>query len=295
MLGVALAGCTAETTDPVAAGRSGSNSGRGSGGAGSGATADGGINFDGSSKGSGTSAGVSGSSCNGLLVAYVRDFMESHPDMEKFGQTDHAAYTTDKGIVTNKLGEDQKPVFNKVTNTTTDASNFWQWYNDVDGVNLGFEHNLQFSELEPGTWEYASTAFFPADGQGFKELSGTDNQGVQHNYHFTLELHTLFTYDPGQRFHFTGDDDVFAYMNGQLVVDLGGVHQTQRACVWKGAARSDAECNGPDDWAFDTDQLGLVAGETYPLDFFFAERHVTESNFTIRTSLAFTKCDIIIK
>ena len=100
-----------------------------------------------------------------------------------------------------------------------------------------------------------------------------------------------------QKFRFSGDDDVFAYINGQLVVDLGGVHETQEGCVWSASKVSDptSECPDAKDWAFDLDQLGLVPGQTYPLDFFFAERHVTQSNFTIETSLAFTTCDIIIK
>jgi len=85
---------------------------------------------------------------------------------------------------------------------------------------------------------------------------------------------------------------VFAYINAQRVVDLGGVHQTLAACVTpKGVPSDGRHC----DQTFDLNDLELVDGQTYPLDFFFAERHVTESNFTIQTSLAFTKCDIIIK
>ena len=291
LIGVLALGCTAETTDPVAAGRS-SGSATGGGGAGSGADAAASTDFD--IKGSGTSGGSGDTSCNGLLVAYIRDFHESHPDMEKLGKDNHGAYTWDLDIVTDMLGDDQKPVFKMATNTTTDASNFWQWYNDVEGVNQGFEYELQFTELseKKGTWKYSSGAFFPADGKGFKELSGTDDQGVQHNFHFTLELHARFKFHQGQEFYFTGDDDVFAYIDGHRVVDLGGVHETLAACVTPGGVPS---ANHDCQQTYDLNQLELVDGEIYPLDFFFAERHVTQSNFTIETSLAFTKCDIIIK
>jgi fibro-slime domain-containing protein len=220
--------------------------------------------------------------CQGLVIAYVRDFHESHPDMEKFGKEDHAAYgdSVDVGIVKDLLGADRKPVFNMPTLTTTTAGNFWQWYNGVEGVNLGFEYPLHFTEVEPGKWRYENSAFFPADGKGFDESSGTDDNGEPHNYHFTLELHTLFRYDEHSRqtFKFSGDDDVFTFINNRLVVDLGGVHDTEYEEV-------DVHTKVP----------GLVSGETYPLDFFFAERHVTQSNFTIETSLALERCDIIIK
>ena len=71
-------------------------------------------------------------------------------------------------------------------------------------------------------------------------------------------------------FSFTGDDDVWVFINGKLAVDIGGVHGQAKRSI------------NLDDEA---DELGLVEGETYALDFFFAERHTTESNFRIETTL----------
>src|SRR5688572_1851917 len=67
----------------------------------------------------GTSASSSGTggtgkaSCNGVVLAYVRDFSESHPDMEPLGRS-HEAYSgkVETGIVKQFLGADRKPVFN---------------------------------------------------------------------------------------------------------------------------------------------------------------------------------------
>lgn len=230
-----------------------------------------------------TTGGRGRDSCNGVVIAYVRDFRESHPDMERFGR-DHAAYSgqVETGIVKDLLGADRKPVFNRATPTTTTAENFWQWYNDVEGVNIGFEVPLVMEEVRPGRWRFESDAFFPADGKGFGDWSGTDDHGVPHNFHFTLELHTVFRYDGDktrdQTFSFRGDDDVFTFINNELVVDLGGVHEAEEQVV-------NVHERLPD----------LVPGETYPLDFFFAERHVTQSNFRIETSLDLQRCDIIIK
>ena len=106
--------------------------------------------------------------------------------------------------------------------------------------------------------------FFPIDD----ELLGNPGGSPDHNFHFTFELHTEFTYEASREniFRFIGDDDVWVFIDGKLVIDIGGVH----AAV---------------DQYVDLNRLGLVDGETYTLDFFFAERHRTQSNFRIETNL----------
>ena len=55
------------------------------------------------------------------------------------------------------------------------------------------------------------------------------------------------------------------------MIDLGGIHETLSDSVQLDAAAS---------------ALGMVKGQSYPLDIFFAERHTIGSTFTIRTSIA---------
>lgn len=195
------------------------------------------------------------------LTGTVRDFkrgdqLGGHPDFETF-------LGNDPGIVTSTLGLDGKPVYAGTAGnlTTTGAVNFNQWYNDVPGVNQSTPFSITLNETAPGSgiYNYSNGAFFPIDGQLF------GNQGFGHNYHFTFELKTQFTYQPGQTFNFSGDDDVWVYIDKKLVVDLGGVHGTQGASV-------------------NLNTLGLVAGNNYSLDFFFAERHTSGSNFYMETS-----------
>ena len=75
----------------------------------------------------------------------------------------------------------------------------------------------------------------------------------------------------GERFNFTGDDDLWVFVNGKLAIDLGGVHGPMA-----GNVDMDAQANN----------LGLEIGQVYDIDFFFAERHTTQSNFTITTTIA---------
>lgn len=198
------------------------------------------------------------------LHATVRDFSpKTHPDFE-------ADYPggLDAGIVRRDLGLDDVPVYAGMPRTpsTSGAANFDKWYHD-DPVNRSAPLDLQLKadSEDPGRFVYDDHDFFPIDGQ----LLG--NEGRLHNFHFTLEAHTQFEYRGGEEFSFSGDDDMWVFINHQLAIDLGGLHQSLSARV------------ALDDSAM---VLGLVRGQVYHLDFFFAERHTTASNFTLRTSIA---------
>lgn len=192
------------------------------------------------------------------LTGTVRDFLDTHPDFE-------AELGFDPGIVESILGGDKKPVYaGEAGNPTTHGEEaFDQWYRDTAGVNLSDSLSITLDNGmvgEGGTYTFADGSFFPIDGL----LLG--NQGRIHNYHFTYELHTAFTYTGGEVFTFTGDDDLWVFIDDSLVIDLGGVH----------GALSDT---------VSLDSLGLTLGEDYDLDLFFAERHTTASTFRIDTSI----------
>jgi fibro-slime domain-containing protein len=195
------------------------------------------------------------------IQATVRDFQIAHPDFE--GDRRPGLVT---GLVGATLPPDNKPIFVGASGAgaITDASTFAQWYTDVPDINRSTTLPLTLTETAPGSGilEFNAPDFFPIDGVLF------GNEGLAHNYHFTLELHTSFTYQPGQTFQSTADDDMWVYINHQLVVDLGGVHPPMSGSV-----------------ALDT--LGLTPGNTYDFDLYFAERMTVSSSVRIQINIAF--------
>ena len=205
-----------------------------------------------------------------VLEATVRDFLDTHPDFESGDGGGR-----DPGIVATRLGDDGKPVYadpSGRTETTSGQTSFDQWYRDVAGVNQPTTISVPLADSgADGVFSYDDDAFFPVDGQ----LLG--NQGRSHNYHFTLELHTEFRYNGGEVFTFTGDDDLWVFINGWLAIDLGGTHTPLSDSV-----SLDRRAG----------ELGIEPGGIYAFDLFFAERHTIESNFHIETTISeFANCD----
>jgi fibro-slime domain-containing protein len=222
----------------------------------------------------------SGNDCN-AIVGVVRDFKDNdepggHPDFETY-----LGRTASPGMVEAVLGADQKPVYSldgpfegprSNGQQATGPAEFHQWYHNTEGVNLPYVIFFSFAP-NGNVYTFQSTSFFPLDGTGF------GNDGRDHNFHFTTEIHTEFKYNGGETFSFTGDDDLWVFVNGKLAIDLGGVHPQLSATLNLDASAAN---------------LGIQAGNIYPLDLFHAERHTSHSNFRVDTNLQFTNCGIII-
>jgi fibro-slime domain-containing protein len=135
-------------------------------------------------------------------------------------------------------------------------------------------------------------------------------QGWFHNQWFTTEARYLFAFNGAFSLAFYGDDDLFIYINGMLVIDLGGVHQRLPGRVDVDAAGSATiieggsadpvtgainPCPGIDPFTMQpvvvgadcrtrTVNLGLEAGRTYEIAIFHADRGATESNYQLTLS-----------
>ncbi|HET9960583.1 MAG TPA: fibro-slime domain-containing protein, partial [Polyangiaceae bacterium] len=122
--------------------------------------------------------------------------------------------------------------------------------------------------------------FFPLDTLPnvvkFGDCGATSPNGRadQHNFHFTSEVHYWFQYDASKAatLTFTGDDDVFVFVNGRLVVDLGGIHRELQGSVTLNANTLDVSGAA----------LNLKTGEIYEIGVFQAERNTCASNYRLQ-------------
>ncbi|NLW30875.1 MAG: fibro-slime domain-containing protein [Fibrobacter sp.] len=144
-------------------------------------------------------------------------------------------------------------------------------YDTIDSVghdtafkNLVFDDTLIFHYNErENYYEFSHNEFFPLNGKGF----GNEIRGRSNNYSFTMELHHEFTKKDSMHFKFKGDDDVWVFIDGRLVLDLGGIHNQVEDSI-------------------DLDTFDFLEnGKRYTLSFFYAERHTSDAHIRITTNI----------
>ena len=133
-----------------------------------------------------------------------------------------------------------------------------------------------------------SLQFYPIDGLGYDAILGDTTDKTDSPYQkdengnltivrpehpngsYTLRGEAQFVYQDNLYFEFSGDDDVYMYINGVLALDLGGAHGicTKRVNLKDVATK----CH-------------LTPGEVATFTFFYMERNSDASNFKIETNM----------
>jgi fibro-slime domain-containing protein len=147
---------------------------------------------------------------------------------------------------------------------------------------------IQLVELVDG-----NPLFFPVDGDSFTPESEraeaslaspmyTDNgwplestisgEVTKHNFHFTSEVRYWFQFDASKTYtlDFTGDDDVWVFINKKLAVDIGGIHTPVNGSVTLDPTTAST--------------FGLEDGKVYEIALFQAERQKNASTYKLTLS-----------
>jgi fibro-slime domain-containing protein len=218
-----------------------------------------------------------------------RDFLYKGTTKPGAGHPDFQSFTGSgqKNMVLSTLGTDGMPVYNTgiTQQFLTSADSFYTWYHatESDGTTankysklvyldaMGNPTTLTLNQIAGGGYQFATAFFFPIDNLGWN--AGANPQVDQaddkkdHNFSFNSELRYQFTYKGGEVLDFTGDDDVWVFINGKLAVDLGGLHSAQNGSITLDATAAT--------------NLGLTVGGMYEIALFQAERHTTQSNYRL--------------
>ncbi len=173
---------------------------------------------------------------------------------------------------------------------------------------------------EPYSSEYKATGtpYFREDGAGMYTDLGNTYAERNYNYVMAANGEFVFHYDDGLFFEFEGDDDVYMFINGELVLDIGAAHSITGVKFnmndYVDVAQSvlgtisgyvpemaDAELEKilPNSVTVDgvtydkadmrrLHKLNLVDGHSYDIDFYYMERHGWGANMKIATNIVMT-------
>ena len=184
----------------------------------------------------------------------------------------------------------------------------YAWFDEASNRFVLYEHT--FSQNTEGTNSQTGSSnnakpigFFPFHRYDAPVRDAT-HSGMNFNslldHHFGMSMQVEFTIPENRKtnedkdiiYEFSGDDDLWVYVDGQLVLDIGGIHQPVRGTInfttgivtVHGAADLQFDINDPDG--------PFSKNKKHTLQMFYLERGGCDSNLSVKFNLPLTLGDL---
>ncbi|MGL1901215.1 MAG: fibro-slime domain-containing protein [Fibrobacterales bacterium] len=200
-------------------------------------------------------------------------------------------HTASEGMVRTTLSSEGLPALAKNVCTNSTLGSWWTKTGTAKNVELSFTHTGD----NVYSFRTAIEGFFPLDDciDGGSEMDILADSLIvgktcsvsqaARNYGFAGHISREFYYVAAgadeQNFKFSGDDDVFVFLNDQLILDIGGVHKPVKGEFNLENAVNYINSNS------ETREDSVQTGDIVKFDFFIAERRKTGSQADITINI----------
>ena len=195
---------------------------------------------------------------------------------------DYRKSEIEKELVEPKLDDQYLPVAvggRLLSNRGINKEGFKRWFNQVDGKSKNYAGSIVLNhDDEAISFKFEDNDFYPLDNYNtWNEKLSYDN----HNHLFTMNFGIPFhiNFDGNEKLKITADDDTWVFINENLVLDMGGIHDASTS-VFKIMENGEVY-TGVDEGSLAYSGVTLAGSDSAVVRIFHADRNSKNSVFKL--------------